>query len=70
MLHSGQIFGRFPDLNKGILLRAKAEEDPETFDPEAMAALRHRKALSYDEQDIPEFYLRERALNQTSARKP
>lgn len=70
VLHSGKIFGRFPDLNKGILLRAKADEDPDYCDPAAMAALRHRKALSYEPQEIPEFYVAERLVNQTSARKP
>lgn len=60
----------FPDLDKGILLRAKAEEDADNFDPQAMAELRHRKALSYEEKDIPDYYLRERAVNRTAARKP
>lgn len=70
VLHSGKIFGRFTDLDKGILLHAKAEEDPDYYDPAAMAALRHRKALSYEPREIPEFYLAERLVNQTSARKP
>lgn len=68
--HSGKIFSRFPDITKGILLSTKAEEDPDNYDPRAMAELRHRKALRYEPEPLPDFYRQERVTNQTRARKP
>lgn len=68
--HSGKIFGRFPDITKGILLSTKAEVDPDNYEPQAMAALRHRKALRYEPEPIPDYYLDERLINQSGARKP
>lgn len=70
VFHSGQIYGRFPDLNKGILLTAKQESDPEFFDPQYLASLRHKKHLGYEPQPIPDYYLQERQTNLWPSRRP
>lgn len=59
--HQGKVFGNFPDLNKRILLGCKREEDPEYYDPEFLAQLRHRKHLGYDPEELPEWYRKERS---------
>jgi len=69
VFHSGKIFGRFPDLNKGILLQAKREADPKNYDPASMAALRNKKALSYEPQPIPGYYIEERVANSRPSRR-
>jgi hypothetical protein len=69
VLHSGKICGMFPDLNKGILLTAKQESDPEFFDPAYLASLRHKKHLGYEPEPIPAFYLEERESNVTRYRR-
>jgi len=61
--HSGKIYGRFPDLNMGILLTAKREADPDLYDPQYLAALKHRKALRWEPEPIPDYYLDERQRN-------
>lgn len=70
VLHSGAICGVYPDLNKGILLAAKQEADPDGFDPEFLASLRHKQHLGYEPAPIPQYYLDERVTNLTRARKP
>lgn len=70
VLHSGQVCGRYPDLDKGILLTAKRESDPEYYDPAYLASLRHKKHLGYEPSPIPQFYLDERESNVTRSRKP
>lgn len=42
-LHSGGPF----KVTKGMVLTAKREQDPDYFDPKAMAAMKHREALPY-----------------------
>lgn len=68
--HSGKLIGNFPDLNKGILLGCKQEADPEFYDPEFLASLRHRKHLGYEPEKLPEWYLDERKRNGSRCRKP
>lgn len=70
ILHSGQVCGRYPDLNKGILLTAKQESDPDNFDPAYLASLRGKKHLGYDPAPIPEYYLSERQRNLSRSRTP
>ena len=72
VLHSGKIFGGFPDLTNAILLSSKQESDPENYDAAFLASLRHKKHLGYDPEPIPQYYLDERELNVLSwtARTP
>jgi hypothetical protein len=56
------IHNRLPhygEIPKGAVLTAKAEEDGEV-DVQALAALKHRKALPYDQCDIPRKFLDDR----------
>jgi hypothetical protein len=70
VFHSGRVYGLYPDLNKGILLTAKQESDPENYDPEFLASLRHKRHLGYEPQPIPAYYLDERQANLYRSRKP
>jgi len=63
VLHSGPKVTGLPDLNKGILLTAKQETDPEHYDPEFLASLKHKKHLGYDPEPIPDVYLAQRQRN-------
>lgn len=63
VLHSGSVVTGLPDLNKGILLAAKQESDPEYYDPAYLATLKHKKHLGYDPEPIPEFYMEQRQRN-------
>jgi hypothetical protein len=68
--HNGKIDGNFPDITKAMILTAKKECDPDHYDPEYLAWLRHRKHLGYDPQPIDPYYLEERERNVGSCRKP
>lgn len=70
VLHSGKICGMYPDLNKGILLSAKQESDPEYYDPAYLASLRRKKHLGYEAAPIPDYYLEERQANLYRSREP
>jgi hypothetical protein len=61
--HSGKIVGCFPELNKRILLGLKQECDPDNYDPEFLAYLKHKKHLGYEPAQLPDFYLKERERN-------
>lgn len=63
VLHSGKIFANVPDLTAAILLSTKLESDPENFDPEFLASLKHKKHLGYEPEPVPEYYLQERENN-------
>lgn len=63
VLHSGRIYGGFPDLTNAILLSTKQESDPDNFDPEYLASLKHKKHLGYDPEPVPQWYLDEREKN-------
>lgn len=63
VLHSGRIYGGFPDLTNAILLSTKQECDPENFDPAYLASLKHKKHLGYDPEPVPQWYLDEREKN-------
>ena len=63
VLHSGSRLTGLPDLNKGILLTAKQEADPEYYDPVYLASLLHKKWLGYDPEPVPEWYLQQREIN-------
>lgn len=58
-IHNNVPQGSIP---KGAVLTAKLEEDGEV-DLEFLASLLRKKALSYDPEPIPEFYLAERTKN-------
>lgn len=56
------VHDRLPDygeLSKGAILTAKWQEDGE-FDPAILAALKHRKALPYSAEPIPDKFLEDR----------
>ena len=63
ILHSGKVFGLAPDLNARILLAVKQECDPDNYDPEFLASLKHKKHLGYDPEQLPDYYLKERERN-------
>jgi hypothetical protein len=63
VLHSGKIYGSFPDLTNAILLSTKQESDPDNFDPAYLASLKHKKHLGYDPEPVPQWYLDERQRN-------
>jgi len=48
-----------PEIPKGAILTAKKGEDGKVK-PEQLAALQGKKALSYEPESIPEFYMNER----------
>lgn len=51
--HEGLHFGGRNDLTKGMLLTAKREQDDAYYDPEFLAAIRHKKHLGYGPQRYP-----------------
>jgi hypothetical protein len=51
------------DLNNRILLGVKQECDPDNYDPEYLASLRHKKHLGYDPEPLPDYYAKERERN-------
>jgi len=61
--HSGKVAANVPPLTMGHLLTAKKESDKENFDLEKLAKLKNRKALHWDPEPIPQFYLDERVEN-------
>jgi hypothetical protein len=63
VLHSGKIYAATPDLTNAILLYTKQECDPDNYDPEFLASLRHKKHLGYEPEPIPDYYLQERQRN-------
>lgn len=63
VFHSGSKVTGLPDLNKGILLACKRESDPEFYDPEFLASLRHKKHLGYEPEPLPDFYVQQRQQN-------
>jgi hypothetical protein len=70
VLHDGSVAGNFPPLYKGTLLWAKQQSDPENYDPEYLASLRRKRHLGYEPEPPDEWYLKEREINLTRARKP
>lgn len=52
------------------MLWAKRDSDPENYDPDFLAGLRHRKWLGYDPVAPDEWYLQERETNLGKARTP
>jgi hypothetical protein len=48
-----------PEIPKGAILTAKKGEDGKVK-PDQLAALQGKKALSYEPESIPEFYMNER----------
>ena len=51
-LHDGGSF----NVTKGMVLAGKREQDPEHYNPSALAAMKHRRALAYDlERFSPEI---------------
>lgn len=63
MYHGGKVYANLPDITHGMILSAKKESDPENFDPEYLAWLRHKKHLGYDPEPIDSYYLKERERN-------
>ena len=63
ILHSGKIYSGLPDLDRRILLTVKQECDPDNYDPQFLASLKHRKHLGYEPEPIPDYYLEERDRN-------
>jgi hypothetical protein len=51
------------DLNTRILLGVKQECDPDNYDPEYLASLKHKKHLGYDPEPLPDYYAKERERN-------
>lgn len=70
ILHSGRIYSRLPDLDRRILLTVKQECDPDNYDPEFLASLKHKKHLGYEPEPIPSYYLEERESNVWPSRSP
>lgn len=52
----------YGELPKGAILQAKEDADGRV-DVELLASLKHRKALPYDQCDIPEKFLEDRIKN-------
>ena len=63
VLHGGSKVTGLHDLNKGILLTAKQETDPDYYDPVYLASLKRKKHLGYDPEPIPEAYMTQRQRN-------
>jgi cytochrome c2 len=61
--HSGKVVANTPPLNLGHMLTAKKESDPDNYDPQALAELKNRKALHWEPEPIPGYYIRERERN-------
>lgn len=57
LVHSG---GRTRDVSRGQCLTAKLSSDPQNYDPESVAALRHRLHLGYDPELLAPWMLEER----------
>lgn len=57
LVHSG---GRTRDVSRGQCLTAKLSSDPQNYDPESVAALRHRVHLGYDPELLSPWMLAER----------
>jgi len=70
VLHSGKVYALQPDLNNRILLGCKQECDPENYDPEYLAWLRHKKHLGYDPEPLPQYYADQRQKNIWKSRNP
>jgi len=51
--HDGLHFGGKHDITKGMCLTAKRETDDANYDPEFLAALRHKKHLGYGPERYP-----------------
>jgi hypothetical protein len=41
----------------------KQECDPDNYDPEYLASLKHKKHLGYGPEPLPDYYLKERERN-------
>lgn len=63
VLHSGKVNGLFPDITSAILLSTKQECDPDNYEPEFLASLKHKKHLGYEPEPVPDYYLKERERN-------
>lgn len=61
--HSGKISANVPDLKMSHILAAKIETDEENYSLEVLAELKNRKALHWDPEPIPQFFLDERQRN-------
>ncbi len=61
--HSGKVNGLFPDIDKRILLGIKQDCDPDNYDPEFLASLKHKKHLGYEPSTLPDYYQSERERN-------
>jgi hypothetical protein len=70
VLEKGRLAGNYPNLDNSAVLWAKQESDPENYDPQYLAGIRHRKWLGYDAAAPDQWYLDERQTNLTRARKP
>jgi len=70
VLHQGRVVGNFPDLYNRTVLWAKRDSDPDNYDPEFLASLRHRKHLGYEPEEPHAFYLEERQANTSRTRRP
>lgn len=72
VFHGGSKITGLNDLNKGILLTAKLESDPDHYDPAYLASLKLKKHLGYEPEPIPDVYLEQRKRNVTgwNQRKP
>jgi hypothetical protein len=63
VLHSGKVHANVPDLDRCILLGVKLECDPDNYDPEFLASLKHKRHLGYEPEPLPDYYLEERQRN-------
>jgi hypothetical protein len=70
VLHAGKVAGNFPPIYNSTVLWAKQQSDPDNYDPAYLASLRHKKHLGYEPTEPDEWYLEERQVNLTRARKP
>jgi hypothetical protein len=61
--HDGLHFGGKNNLTKGQCLTAKRECDDANYDPEFLAALRHKRHLGYGPEPLPEYLLEWRRKN-------
>lgn len=63
VLHGGSRISGRVDVNRGTLLTAKLESDPDYYAPTFLASLKRKKHLGYDPEPIPDWYLQERQRN-------
>lgn len=61
--HGGKVVANVPELHMGHILEAKKKADPENFNVEMLAAIKNRKALHWEPEKIPSYFLHERIRN-------